>query len=87
MAAVADVEEEAGDGEEFIEVQEPQSLMMPAGDGAVAIPDLDVLAEALGAVPLAFQTDGQGGLFWLSPDLKWLPVERKSGKADVKRIQ
>lgn len=72
--------------EQFIEVDEPQSLMIPAGEGAIAVPCLDSLSEALGAVPLAFQTDGNGGFYWLTPELKWLPVERK-GSATVKRVQ
>lgn len=80
--AVADAEDD-----DIIEVAEPTSLMIPAGEGAIAIPCLDSLAEALGEYPLAFMASGDGAFFWMGKDLRWQSVERKAGKADIKRVQ
>lgn len=73
--------------DDIIEVAEPTSLMIPAGDGAIAIPCLDSLAEALGEYPLAFQTDGSGGLWFLGKSFIWCKIGKPPGESNLKRVQ
>jgi hypothetical protein len=56
----------------------PRAAMFDVPEGQIMIPCLDSLAEALGDVPLALWAH-EKGLMWLTPKLRWGPLEADSG--------
>lgn len=80
---MTDETEDEGAEFEFEEAQ-PRAVMFDVPDGQIMVPDFDALAEALGDVPLAMWGN-EKGLFWLTPKLRWAPVEAELGPKPIRK--